>query len=53
MSWTYKLQGDPSQISQQHLNQPIETYIQNQSQSHIGAFHHGTISETISQTQGK
>ena len=24
MSWTYKLEGDPSQISQQHLNQPVD-----------------------------
>ena len=27
MSWTYKLEGDPSYISQQHLNQPVQ-YIQ-------------------------
>ena len=52
MCWTYKLQGDPSQMSQQHLNQPIEKDIQNQSQRHIGAFHQATIFETISQTQG-
>ena len=24
MSWTYKLEGDPSQISQQHRNQPVD-----------------------------
>ena len=24
MSWTYKLEGDPSQISQQNLNQPVD-----------------------------
>ena len=24
MSWTYKLEGDPSQISQQNLSQPVD-----------------------------
>ena len=41
------------QIPQQHLNRPIEKDIQKQSQSHIGAFHQATISETTRQTQGK
>ena len=49
MFWTYKLQGDPSQITQQHLNQPIEKDMQH----HIGGFHQATISEYISQRNGK
>ena len=45
----YKLEGDPSQMPQQHLNQPIEIEIQN----HIRGFHQATISESLSQRKGK
>ena len=48
MSWTYKLQGDPSQISHQTLNQPIET----DKPIHIGGFHRARTSEAISKSQG-
>ena len=46
--WGYKLEGDPSQMSQQNLNQPIEIEIQNQ----IRGFHQATISESLSQSKG-
>ena len=49
MSWTYKLQGHPSHISQQHLNQPLEKDIQH----NIGGSHQATFSESISQRKGK
>ena len=49
MSWDYKLQGDPSQISQAILNQPIETDKLN----HIGGFHAATISEYVRQRKRK
>ena len=45
----YKLEGDPSQISQQHLNQSVEIKIQNQ----IRGFHQATISDCLSQSKGK
>ena len=45
----YKLEGDPLQILQQNLNQPIELEIQN----HIRGFHQATISESLSQSKGK
>ena len=48
MSSTYELQVDPSQISKQTLNQPIETDKPN----HIGGFHRARNSEAISQRQG-
>ena len=47
--WGYKLEGDPSQIAQQILNQPIEIEIQN----HIRGFHQATISESLRQRKGK
>ena len=47
MSWTYKLQGDPSQMPQPNLNQPIEKDLQH----HIIGFHQATFSESISQSK--
>ena len=48
MSWTYKKQGDPSQISQQTPNQPIETDKPN----HVGGFNRARNSEAIGHSQG-
>ena len=49
MSWTYKLQGDPSQISQHILNQPIEIDKLN----HIGGLHAATNSAYVRGRKGK
>ena len=47
-----KKQGDPLQISQQHLNQPIERDKQNQSQSHIVEFHQAANHATKAKHKG-
>ena len=49
MSRTYMLEEDPSQMSQQNLNQPIEKDIQH----HIRGCHQATISESLSQSKRK
>ena len=45
----YTSEGDPSHISQQNLNQPIEIEIQN----HIRGFNQATFFEYLNKSKGK